>query len=84
MVKLGLQKIRKIRLERVKELCRLGINPYPSKLEKEPEAIKSARSLLGKKTAVAGRMTALREHGNVVFGDLKDESDQIQLFFQRY
>jgi len=83
MVKLGLQKIRKIRLERVKELCRLGINPYPSKLEKEPEAIKSARSLLGKKTAVAGRMTALREHGNVVFGDLKDESDQIQLFFQK-
>lgn len=83
MAKQRLEEIRKIRLERVKKLRKLGINPYPSKLLKKPIAIEEAREKKGKKVSVAGRLFGWRTHGNAIFADLKDESGNIQLFFQK-
>ncbi len=83
MAKKTLTELRKIRLEKVKKLRDLGIDPYPSTLDKKPQAISKAREKKGKSVSVAGRVMGWREHGNVVFADLKDESGQIQLFFQK-
>ncbi|OGM18781.1 lysine--tRNA ligase [Candidatus Woesebacteria bacterium RIFCSPHIGHO2_01_FULL_38_10] len=83
MAKNKLQEIRKIRLQKVEKLRELGINPYPSKVKGEPKAIGKARSFKGKTVEVAGRIIGWREHGNVVFADLKDETGQIQLWFQK-
>ncbi|MBI2103521.1 lysine--tRNA ligase [Candidatus Woesebacteria bacterium] len=78
-----LEEIRKIRLEKVKKLRELGVDPYPSTLDKKPQKVSNARDSIGKDVVVAGRLMAFREHGNIIFVDLKDESGNIQLFFQQ-
>ena len=83
MAKQRLEEIRKIRLERVKKLRELGIDPYPSKVDGDPKPISSALKSMGKVAEVAGRIMGLRTHGNVTFADLRDESGTIQLWFQK-
>ena len=83
MAKQRLEEIRKIRLEKVKELNKLGVNPYPSRVKSARQEVKDIRKSLGKKVATAGRVWGWRAHGNSVFADLRDESGQIQLFFQK-
>ncbi|OGM11373.1 lysine--tRNA ligase [Candidatus Woesebacteria bacterium RBG_16_34_12] len=83
MAKQRLAEIRKIRLEKVKKLRELGINPYPSKVDGSPKKISAALKSLNQTMEVNGRIMGWREHGNVVFADLKDESGQIQLWFQK-
>lgn len=78
-----LEEIRKVRLEKVKKLRELGINPYPSKVDGKPKPISDALKSEGKTVEVAGRLMGWREHGNVIFSDLKDESETIQLWFQK-
>lgn len=78
-----LEEIRQIRLEKLRKLQNLGINPYPAKYDHETITIAKARDSQDKKIAVVGRLWRLREHGNVVFADLRDSSGQIQLLFQK-
>ena len=76
--------IRKDRIDKLEKLKKLGINPYPSKIEIGGELVKvvQARDSLGKKVLVAGRLWSLRQHGGVVFADVRDDSGKIQLLFQ--
>ena len=78
-----LEEIRKIRIEKLKELRELGINPYPSKYSKSFIKISQALESFDKKVSVVGRIWRFREHGNLVFIDLRDSSGQIQLLFQK-
>ncbi|OGM76678.1 lysine--tRNA ligase [Candidatus Woesebacteria bacterium RIFOXYA1_FULL_40_18] len=77
--------IQKDRKEKLEELKKLGITPYPPKIKLSGELIKisQARKALGKKVLVAGRIWSLRKHGGVVFVDLKDGSGKIQLLLQK-
>ncbi len=75
-----------IREERISKLAKIrdfGINPYPSKVKFNLQKISDAREKMGKKVGVAGRIWSWREHGNVIFSDISDESGKIQLFFQK-
>jgi len=83
MAEKRLNEIRGIRKERVQKLAESGIPPYPSTLNESPVSISDARKKEGKTVNVAGRLMGWREHGNVIFGDLKDETAQIQVFFQK-
>ncbi len=75
------------RRNKLEELKKLGINPYPSESKKEIsnkkildnslELIKSKKELV-----TAGRITAIRGHGRLVFADLVDESAKIQIIFK--
>ena len=80
-----LYSIREDRLKKLARLKKLGINPYPSKIELKGRKVKvsEARDSLGKQVLVAGRLMGMRAHGAVVFADLKDDSDQIQLLFNK-
>ncbi|KKQ49514.1 MAG: Lysine-tRNA ligase [Candidatus Woesebacteria bacterium GW2011_GWB1_38_5] len=78
-----LEEIRNIRLEKIKKLIALGINPYPSKPKEGIEDIADAREKLEQDVMVAGRVMSIRGHGNVAFFDLKDETGKIQLWFQK-
>ena len=76
------------RLKKLKELEKLGINPYPatsnrthmvatvkdnfSQLEKEKKTI-----------TVAGRLRSWRSHGNLSFANLSEDSGQIQIAFSK-
>lgn len=78
-----LEEIRQVRLEKLNKLRELGIDPYPAKYSKVTVTVTVARESMGKKVAVAGRLLRWREHGNVIFADLRDDSGQIQLLFQK-
>lgn len=83
MAEKRLEEIRKVRLEKIEKLRGLGINPYPSRVKEEWKEVKVARTKLGEKVGVVGRIWGWRAHGNSIFADLKDESAKIQLFFQK-
>ncbi|KKQ42808.1 MAG: lysyl-tRNA synthetase [Microgenomates group bacterium GW2011_GWC1_37_8] len=83
MAEQRLEEIRKVRLQKVEELRKLGINPYPSKVNGNPQSVAKARDSEGNDVQVAGRVMGWREHGNVIFADLKDETAEIQLWFQK-
>jgi lysyl-tRNA synthetase, class II len=78
-----LDEIRKIRLEKLTKLRELGIDPYPSKPTKPSIPISEARAKSDETVFVVGRIWRWREHGNVIFADLRDPSGQIQLLFQK-
>lgn len=80
-----LETIKESRLEKLEKLKSLGVNPYPSKISLKGKLIKiaDARESTGHEVLVAGRLMGFRAHGAVVFADLKDESEQIQLLFHK-
>jgi len=81
MTQQRLELIRQQRLEKLRKLQELGINPYPPKFEKK-HTCAQAKELLGKKAKTAGRIMAIRAHGRIAFFDLVDSSGKIQLWFQ--
>ncbi|MBI2613990.1 MAG: lysine--tRNA ligase [Candidatus Levybacteria bacterium] len=73
---------RKVRLEKLEKIKTLGWNPYPASFDKK-NTIADALKKLGKTVKTAGKIFSYREHGNIAFADLKDESGKIQIFFQK-
>ena len=80
-----LEEIRENRLKKIEELKKIGINPYPAKIKISGKVIKiaQAKKSLSKTVLIAGKIFAIREHGSMLFMDLKDESGKIQLWFQK-
>ena len=72
----------KIKKEKLKKLQELGINPYLSHFDRT-HTIKQSLEKEGVMVKTAGRMTSYREHGNIAFADLKDETGKIQIFFRK-
>jgi len=71
------------RLQKLKELQKLGINPYPYSFDRKNyanEIKENFAKLDGKKVSVAGRLMSKREHGKLAFADLADSSGRIQLW----
>ncbi len=77
-----LEELIKIRLQKLREVQKLGINPYPSTCNRK-QKIDQALKMMSKKVAVAGRIMAIRGHGGIQFFDLQDESGKIQLVFKK-
>lgn len=76
---------RQQRLQKLDQLIKLGINPYPavSKQEKHAAEIEAKfNELEGQKTTVAGRVMGKREHGQLAFLDLQDASGKIQIYIK--
>jgi lysyl-tRNA synthetase, class II len=73
---------RKVRLEKVEKIKALGWNPYSSSFEKKQTVADCLKSE-GKVVKTAGKIFSYREHGNIAFADLKDETGKIQIFFQK-
>jgi len=80
-----LQEYRDIRIEKLKKLRKLGINPYPSRSYKDTDIadiLGDYDSYEGKEVSIAGRIVAIRSHGQVAFIDIKDESGRLQLYLR--
>ncbi len=78
---MALENLQKERLKKLKNIQRLGINPYPSQSRRK-HTIEIARKMMGKKVAVAGRIRSLRPHGKIAFLDIEDATGKIQLLFR--
>lgn len=74
--------IREQRIEKIKQLKELGVDPYIGKTERT-DVIAEARGKEGEKVKVVGRVMAIRGHGGLIFMDLRDESGQMQLVVKK-
>ncbi len=75
----------KIRREKLAELIKLGVNPYPASLypvDHLSEEIKSKFSE-NKKVIIAGRIMSRRIQGNASFAEILDSKGKIQVYFNR-
>jgi len=80
--------IEKVRRDKVEDMIKRGIDPYPSKVGRThtlQEVLSGWAALLKKKSQVTvlGRVFAIRGQGGVSFFDLKDESGAIQVVFRK-
>jgi lysyl-tRNA synthetase class 2 len=78
-------KERKAKLEKI---LKSGAEPYPARAERTltvGEARKKFASLskTKRKVSLAGRLTACRDQGNIIFLDLTDESGKIQIVLKK-
>jgi len=82
---LKLSEQEKIRREKLAELIKLGINPYPAKLypvDHLSDEIKTKFSK-NKKVIIAGRIMSRRIQGNASFAEILDSKGKIQVYFNR-
>lgn len=78
--------IRRLRLEKVKSLRKLGINPYPAQSTKDytnTEVVEKYDTLVDKNIHVTGRIISWREHGTLIFCHLQDQSGKLQIFINK-
>ncbi len=79
---------RQERINKLKKLQDLGINPYPAKSQRDMKIADFLSSF--EKLAVnqdtyflVGRLQSIRSHGNLSFANLKDDSENIQLVLSK-
>ncbi len=75
----------KIRREKLEELKRLGINPYPAKLfPVDSFSVDLLENFKDKsKVIIAGRIMSRRIQGNASFAEIQDSKGRIQVYFNR-
>jgi len=77
----------KSRKEKRAKLEALGVETYPAKSERNyvvEKVLASQKEFIagGEVLKLAGRLTAFRGHGAIIFADLVDESGKLQLLFK--
>ena len=80
-----LESLRQIRIKKLEKIRKLGIEPFPARWDGRELRIKNEElrtRKLGTEVVAAGRVMAWREHGKIIFADLRDESGKIQLVFR--
>lgn len=80
-----LQIMREARIENLHKLEQLGINCYPAKIHRTHQLGEIAErfaQLNGTQTSVAGRIVAIRHHGQLAFADIEDASGTLQIYLR--
>jgi lysyl-tRNA synthetase, class II len=82
---MALDDLQKERIKKLKNLEKLGINPYPAKMDLPAERtlINIAKVKMNRRVTVAGRIRSLRPHGKITFADIEDVTGKIQLLFRQ-
>jgi lysyl-tRNA synthetase, class II len=81
----SLKEYRDARLNKLKQLRKMGVDPYPAKSNRTTDNAKiigDFQRFDGKQVVVAGRILSFREHGQLAFIDVKDASGKIQLYIK--
>lgn len=72
----------KNRKDKIEKIKALGWNPYAASYPKT-HTIGQTLKEEGNIVSTAGRLLSFREHGNIIFADLQDETGKIQIFFKK-
>lgn len=86
MSNLPLATIRGVRIEKIASLRELGLNPFPAKSYRTHMAAEitgNYDALEGQPATVAGRLMSWRKMGGMAFGNVQDQSGQIQIALRR-
>lgn len=73
------------RLRKLAEIKELGIDPYPSKTYRDTkigEILANFAEKEGAQVVIAGRITAIRSFGKLVFIKVRDDSGEVQIFMK--
>jgi lysyl-tRNA synthetase class 2 len=82
----NLEKLKQVRLEKLENLKKTGINPYPAEVSRthtNKEALDAFSKLLTKKIILVGRIRSIRGHGGSTFFNIEDGSAQIQAYLKK-
>lgn len=82
----NINELKRVRLEKLKELREMGIDPFGAKYERNAmagEIINNFTAMEGKNVKIAGRIMSKRRHGKAGFGNIQDLSGQVQLYFRK-
>ncbi len=84
----NIEKLKKVRIDKLKNLEKAGINPYPAEVLRthtNQEALDSFNKLIRvkKKITLVGRIRSLREHGGSTFCHIEDGTVQIQIYLKQ-
>ncbi|MFH0912575.1 MAG: lysine--tRNA ligase, partial [Patescibacteria group bacterium] len=79
--------LREVRLAKLRTLRDKKIDPFPAKAHKAVTNQEAANKFdlwaeKGKKVTLAGRLMSKREHGGLIFGELRDFSGDFQILFK--
>jgi lysyl-tRNA synthetase class II len=80
-----LKELRDERLRKLEELKQLGINPYPARANRthDLQGIHAGfTDLEGQTVTVVGRITSIRKFGKIAFIVIRDDTDELQLFWR--
>ncbi len=78
---MGIKELRQKRLEKLKEFNKLGLNPYKVKFDIKDSIQDIVKRFKEKQTvSCAGRLIGVREHGKVIFADIKSNGNKIQIY----
>ncbi|MBN1162200.1 lysine--tRNA ligase [Patescibacteria group bacterium] len=81
-----LKDLRDIRIEKLNKLVELGINPFPSESIKDVNNSDISQDFAkyeNEELHICGRIISLREHGPILFLDIRDASGKIQLYLKK-
>ncbi len=82
----NINELKRVRLEKLKELREMGVDPFGSKYERNAmaqEIVDNFAAMEGKTVKIAGRMMSKRRHGKAGFANMQDLSGQVQLYFRK-
>ncbi|MCG2686865.1 lysine--tRNA ligase [Candidatus Parcubacteria bacterium] len=68
-----------IRLKKLENIKKAGINPYPASFNKQNFIAESQTAKDGAQLKTAGRLMTIREMGKIIFCHLQDESGKAQI-----
>ncbi|HQC39553.1 MAG TPA: OB-fold nucleic acid binding domain-containing protein, partial [Candidatus Dojkabacteria bacterium] len=77
---------RDLRIQKLQQLVKLGINPYPSKSFRKDsigDVLEDFEKFDGDETVLAGRLIAWREHGKLIFANILEQTGSIQLMIRK-
>ena len=75
--------IKNIRTEKLKNLLGKALSPFGAKFSRTSSIKETLENFSeGKKVSLAGRIMAQRKHGKVIFLDIEDQTDKIQLYIK--
>lgn len=81
-----LKELRDERLRKLDELKKLGVNPYPAEAHRTHDTqqilTQFHQGLEGQEVTTVGRITSIRKFGKIAFIVIKDDGDEIQLFWR--
>ena len=81
-----LDEIKEIKLKKLENLRKAGLDPYPEKTDRtmaNREALEKFDGLQEKELILVGRVKSLRPMGGSAFAHIEDESGKIQLFLSK-
>jgi lysyl-tRNA synthetase class 2 len=78
----NLEKLKQVRLKKLENLKKAGINPYPAEVSRthtNKEALDAFSKFLAKKIILVGRIRSIRGHGGSTFFNIEDGSTSLTM-----